>query len=59
MSMNAIHTYGVATNDYNKARYIINSIAKSRTDVVRYYIGESNMIVEFKDVTRWMWVKPC
>lgn len=58
MPMNAIHIYGVVTNDYNKARYIINSIAKSRTDIVRYCNSENNMIVEFKDGTRWMWVNP-
>ncbi len=56
MSMNAHHCYGIITNDYEKAKELMQTIIQSRDDVVKY-INKDRLIVEFENGEVWRWTR--
>lgn len=58
MSANAIHCYGIVTNDYEKAKEIILTIIQSRDDTDFCCMSKDNLMVRFKNGEKWVHVKP-
>lgn len=58
MSMNAIHTYGIVTNDFELVLNTITNIIEKTDKKHHCSFSMNDLNVRFEDGTKWCWVKP-